>query len=429
MPRILLGMPVGYGTAYIHAARGFFRASRDMASVVKYHPGSSLLASSFNEIWCQALNFEADTGEKLEYFAMLHDDVAPEDYWLDKLIAELEDKKLDVLSAVVPIKDNRGLTSMALDREGNQFLPLARISMHEVFGLPETFTSDDIGHKLLLNTGCWVCKWDQEVCKKLHFEINDRIVFNEASKRFQSETESEDWFFSREAHALGLKLGATRKVSLMHFGTYAFTNDRPWGVEKFDSEWQAESIVPKDPNAFPYDINGWLKPEEGAALAELARDKRVLEIGSYCGLSTVCLARPARHVTAVDYFDGRATPVEQDTLGQFVANVERYGLSDRVVMCHPEAVYPLPQYDFAFIDGAHDYDSVKRDIARALEVLAPGGLLAFHDYRLSPGEADGRWDPGVTQAVNELLASGGELLSRHASVAVVKPPALIPQEV
>ena len=82
-----LGMP-GYGRASIHAARGFFRARADMTRVVKYHPGGSLLAANFNDIWSAALNHVHEGGQ-LDYFAMLHDDVAPEDFWLDKLVEEL----------------------------------------------------------------------------------------------------------------------------------------------------------------------------------------------------------------------------------------------------------------------------------------------------------------------------------------------------
>jgi predicted O-methyltransferase YrrM len=148
----------------------------------------------------------------------------------------------------------------------------------------------------------------------------------------------------------------------------------------------------------------------------------VLEIGSYCGLSTVCMARTAEHVTAVDYFDGRGTPMPRDTRPEFQANMERYGVADKVTTCHPDDTYPLPQYDLVFIDGAHEQESVSYDIYRAMEVLADGGLLVFHDY-------DHPSHPGVKNAIDQLLLDGGELLSTHNTLAVVKPPAAIPLEV
>jgi predicted O-methyltransferase YrrM len=415
--RIFLGMP-GYGKQTAAAGRGFWRACDDMDSVWSAYQNGSLLASNFNQLWCAALNI-VHSGQRLDYFAMLHDDVAPEDFWLDKLIDELESRQLDVLGAVVPIKDTRGMTSLALHREGDNWMPKARLSMHDVYELPETFTGDDLSAPLLLNTGCWVAKWSQEWCRKVHFEINDRIVFNQAANRYQAQTEPEDWFFSRLCHELGLKIGATRKIELLHQGEMEFTNSRPWGTHAFDSESCRVSPVP---GAFPRDIEGWLLPEEGAALAELAAGKRVLEIGSYCGLSTVCLGRTAKHVTAVDYFDGRGTPMPRNTLPEFERNIARYGVAERVCVVHPEDPYPLPEYDLAFIDGAHDCASVAADIERACSVLAPGGLIAFHDY-------EHRAHPDVAEAVDELIASGGELLSTHETLAVVRPPACIPLEV
>lgn len=427
--RILLGMP-GYGKQTSDAGRGFWRASRDMSQVRCAYQNGSLLASNFNQLWCWALN-ESLAGERVDYFAMQHDDVGPEDFWLDKLIDELERCDLDVLGVAVPIKDTRGLTSMALHGEGN-WLPYSRLSMHDVYQLPETFTSEDLdGRKLLLNTGLWVCRFNPEWAKTVHFEINDRIVFNTAANRFQAQTEPEDWFFSRLLHEVGsgptehlapLRIGCTRKVAVNHRGETDFTNTRPWGSHKFDHESSTKSPVP---GSWPWEIDGWLHQDEGKSLAELCIGKRVLEIGSYCGLSTVCIARTAEHVTAVDYFDGRGTPVPQDTSKAFWNNLRRYGVADKVESCHPNAELPLAEYDVAFVDGAHDYASVAADIEKARAVLKPGGLLLMHDYQ--PGET--ALHPGVREAVDELLAEGGELLETIETLAVVRPPALVPLEI
>lgn len=426
--RIVLGMP-GYGKQTAGAGRGFWRACRDMDRVYSHYQNGSLLACNFNQLWCLALNL-AHSGEQVDYFAMLHDDIWPTDFWLDELIDELEAKQLDVLSVAVPIKDRRGMTSMALHQPGNNWMPAARLSMYDVYELPETFTSDDIGQPLLLNTGCWVAKFDMAWARYVHFEINDRIVFNRAANRYQSQTEPEDWNFSRQLHEIGepgshtesfrkLRIGATRKISVKHTGEINFENDHAWGTHPFDAETVNRSPVP---GAFPRDCTGWLRPAEGKLLAELARDKNVLEIGSYCGLSTVCLARAAKHVTAMDYFDGRGTQHPQDTLPAFTAAMKRHELTDKVAICHPESPAPLDSYDLVFIDGAHDSDSVRADIAKALGVLADGGLLAFHDYNQHT-------DFGVCVAVDELLANGAELIQTKDSLAVVRPPANIPQEV
>ena len=435
--RIFLGMP-GYGKQTADACEGYWCACEDATNLVRDNTArGSLLAANFNSLWCKALNI-VHTGGRLDYFAMLHDDIGPGQFWLDKLIDEMEAKELDVLGVVVPIKDPRGLTSIALangriDRatrtwtddvdDGKDFNHMkvhSRLTMWDVFELPETFTSDDLGGRpLLLNTGCWVCKWNQEWARKVHFEINDRIAFDTCLNQYVYENESEDWYFSRLLHENGLKIGATRKIAVSHRGEMDYLNSHAWGQYPVDIE---RVLVSPVPNAFPHDTPGWLNPEEGKALAELARGNRVLEIGSYCGRSTVCMARTAEHVTACDYFDGRGTPKPQDTREIFDQIIARHGLTSKVEACDPDAVYPLPQYDFAFIDGAHDRESVAADIERCLQVLAPGGLIAFHDYKRQT-------EPGVTLAVDAFVADGAEIVSITDTLAVVRPPAVILQEV
>ena len=416
--KVFLGMP-GYGKQTAPAGRGLWRARRDMSGVsVEYRQGS-LLAANFNGLWCRALN-HVHQGGQVDYFAMLHDDIGPVDFWLDQLIEEMEARDLDVLGVAVPIKDHKGLTSLAIDSD-TTWRPKCRLTMREVMSLPETFTSDDVGGPLLLNTGCWVCRFDPSWVNKVHFTINDRIIFNTRLGIYQAEVEPEDWYFSRLCHELNLKVGATRKVQLTHRGEIDFDNAHEWG-NAFDSEYVKKSQLG---NFFPHEVTGWLSVAEGTALAELAQGKRVLEIGSYCGRSTICMARTAKHVTAVDYFDGRGTPFPRNTHSEFVANLERYGVADKVETVSPDGVIPQPKYDFAFIDGAHDRESVETDIEKALAVLKPGGLLAFHDYRTEPGECDGNWDAGVTEAVDQLLANGGKIVSRHNTLAVVRPPVFV----
>lgn len=417
----------GYGKQTMAAGLAFWHACRDMSGVINGQRNGSLLAANFNKLWCSALN-AVHRGHRVDYFAMLHDDVGPGEFWLDALIDELEEKDLDVLGVVVPIKDQRGVTSIALAGD-DPWRPFCKLTMHDVYQLPETFTSEDVGgRQLLLNTGCWVMRWNQDVCRQLHFEINDRIVFDEDINGYRTDTEPEDWNFSRQLHEIGstpdshgmrpLRIGATRKIHVEHCGDMNFTNSRAWGTDTFDKELMTRSPVP---DAFPHDVEGWLDVEEGRQLAELARGKQVLEIGSYCGRSTVCLARTAEHVTAVDFFDTPGVEFYRDYSEKFDKSLERHGVAHKVTKHRPEDELS-GEFDFAFIDGAHDYDSVTRDIEKVLAVLVPGGLIAFHDYRNGI-------DPGVDKAVGELLGGGAEMVSLTKSLAVVRPPAAIPLEV
>lgn len=428
-----LAMP-GYGNVSAGAARGFWRATRRPDTEVRreYKEGS-LLAAGFNHTWANALNL-ARKGRCPRYYAMQHADIEPEAWWLDTLVEELERRDLDVLGVVAPIKDSNGRTSIALAHPtGDTWRVKCRLTMSEVYRLPETFTSEDVGAPLLLNTGLWVCRFAEDWARQVRFTINDEIVFNTKTDRYEVQCESEDWYFSRLLHEMGKRVGCTRKVQLAHVGNMRFLNTHPWGREEFDSAHVSESQIPPqkaDGFRFPHDAAGWLTYAEGRALFDYAAGKTVLEIGSYCGRSTVCLAQSAESVACVDPFDGRATGEAGDTMRRFMENTARYGVSGRVTAHVGTSAEVLPEFpresfDFVFVDGAHDAPSVREDIRLAREVLRPGGLLAFHDYAHAP-----RWgDDGVREAVNELLASGGHLVSTHDSLAVVRPPALALSEV
>lgn len=60
--------------------------------------------------------------------------------------------------------------------------------------------------------------------------------------------------------------------------------------------------------------------------------------------------------------------------------------------------------DFAYIDGRHDYESVKEDLELWYDKVRPGGILAGHDYR-DGVVAQGVF--GVRSAVDEFFAERG----------------------
>lgn len=241
--RVFLAMP-GYGSMTAAAARAFWFACRERKPIHSYKCGS-LLAANFNMLWCEALNMQRD-GVNIEYFAMLHDDMGARDFWLDTLIEELEAEQLDMLGVVAPIKDGHGLTSIALASDDDSTWHIhGRLTMEEIHQLPETFTSHDTGRPILLNTGCWVIRFDPAYTNRLHFTINDRIVFNKATDRYEVEVESEDWYFSRLAHENNLRIGATRKVPVAHRGAIDFGNELPWGDWSYDKEHLQASSLPQ----------------------------------------------------------------------------------------------------------------------------------------------------------------------------------------
>ena len=56
--------------------------------------------------------------------------------------------------------------------------------------------------------------------------------------------------------------------------------------------------------------------------------------------------------------------------------------------------YEDESLDFIFIDAAHDYESVKKDIAAWFPKIKKGGIISGHDYS---------WCEGVREAVNEFF--------------------------
>ena len=150
---------------------------------------------------------------------------------------------------------------------------------------------------------------------------------------------------------------------------------------------------------------GWLSNAEAEVLAELARDKVCLEIGSWLGRSTVAMAQVAKRVVAVDHHHGPPYDGEGSTFGRFMANLEAFGVADKVVpfLAGFEIAGPLLRpgiFDLAFVDGAHDYESCLRDGRLAWSLVHAGGVVVFHDY--FDYTTGGPGQDGVHKAVDEL---------------------------
>lgn len=136
---------------------------------------------------------------------------------------------------------------------------------------------------------------------------------------------------------------------------------------------------------FPEDVSGWLEREEGECLAGLAKDKTVLEIGSYHGRSTICLARTAKRVHAIDWHKGDVYVGSKDTLGDLIGNLERYGVRDKVVL-HVGSTKEIGPvlgsaiFDLVFVDGGHDYNCAILDMQLAGRCVRPDGVIVLHDW-------------------------------------------------
>ncbi len=147
-------------------------------------------------------------------------------------------------------------------------------------------------------------------------------------------------------------------------------------------------------------------------------DAVIVEIGSFKGRSTACLALgcvgTAKRVYAIDTFNGNDSDFHQrNFFDQFQANISSLNL-DRYV--HPIvglSTEAAPGWDkpidFIFIDGSHEYNDVLADFENFYPHVKPGGIIAFHDV------TEG-W-PGVVRCWNEAASHRLSNIGRCTTIA------------
>jgi hypothetical protein len=231
MAKVFVGLPQ-YGEVVGQALPGLLLASRAGQVGTLVVGGGSLLALGFNRLWCQALNERPAHG--WTHFAMHHADVQAGPGWLDVLLDEMARVGADVLSAVIPIKDQRGITSTGVrDPRGGR---IRRFTMREVMALPPTFCAADTPFPdewLMVNTGLWLAKLTEPWCEEVCFSVLD-ATFKDEDGLFKARALSEDWNFSGWCARKGLKVFATRAVAVGHHGKACYGNDSVWG------EWDTD---------------------------------------------------------------------------------------------------------------------------------------------------------------------------------------------
>jgi len=178
-------------------------------------------------------------------------------------------------------------------------------------------------------------------------------------------------------------------------------------------DWRAHAMAAK----------GFMPADEGDALhaaamkaARTLPDKPFIEIGSYCGRSTIWLAAAARAsgtvVFAVDHHRGSEenqvgwkhhdpTVVDErtgrmDTLPFFRRALHDAGLEDSAVAVVGQSATVAESWcgvsaALVFIDGGHGAEPATADFLGWAPKVAAGGTLAIHD--VFPDPADGGRPP------------------------------------
>ena len=143
-------------------------------------------------------------------------------------------------------------------------------------------------------------------------------------------------------------------------------------------------------------VGGWLTEAEGLSLYNAAKKIKsgnvVVEVGSWKGKSTICLGNGSKDGNKVKIFaiDPHIGSPEHhkmfgkvDTFDEFKQNISRAGISEFVEPIRDTSENAAKNFnhkiEFAFIDGAHEYNFVKLDFDSWFPKVMNGGILAFHD--------------------------------------------------
>lgn len=231
-PVVFIGIPTRNGLHPGVLLATHNTGARHRVSELKVR-SSSLLTSCFNSLWCDALNHP----KRPDIFCMLHDDISPEPGWLDALIEEMRKYKADVMAAVMPIKDVKGLSSTAVyNPVTNRMRRLTISECCEIGSRSTSFDAEAAGYPgwtILANTGCWVCDFSKPWVEEACFTIRDRNV-KLRDGQWATQCFSEDWMFSKWCAERGLKVMATMAVKAIHDGHMAYPNSQPWGTWETD---------------------------------------------------------------------------------------------------------------------------------------------------------------------------------------------------
>lgn len=178
------------------------------------------------------------------------------------------------------------------------------------------------------------------------------------------------------------------------------------------------------------ECKGFLDDAEGMRLHALALEQAskgpLLEVGSYCGKSSVYLGSGARaaggslicvdhhrgseeHQRGEEYHDPDLFDPDaqrMDSLHELRRNLRRAGLEDTAVLLvassqHAARVWRTP-LALVFIDGGHSHAQAHADYEGWSPHVMPGGILAIHD--LFPDPATGGQAP--IEIYRRALASG-----------------------
>jgi predicted O-methyltransferase YrrM len=180
-----------------------------------------------------------------------------------------------------------------------------------------------------------------------------------------------------------------------------------------------------DPLHYSKDMQGWGSDVPALVQAiQIVRPSRICEVGSWKGRSAINMARAIKsldlptEIVCVDTWLGSPEHwLKQEEFWYeslrimngmphlyytFLANVARSGVADVITpfpMTSENAARVFAKlkakFDIVYIDAAHEYEAVKRDINAYYDLIEDDGLLIGDDYLV--------WE-GVTRAADDFAS-------------------------
>lgn len=149
-------------------------------------------------------------------------------------------------------------------------------------------------------------------------------------------------------------------------------------------------------------IDGQIREKEAAFLYRMARRKgNIVEIGCLFGRSTSAIAQGAEvfgaEVTSIDPFFKTPNTDKLSSPELWEKNLKKQGLKVPTLMAmksHEAAALYDKEISFLFIDGGHNYETVKQDIEDWVPKVKITGVVALHDMFMPHLD-------GITRAVTE----------------------------
>ena len=161
-------------------------------------------------------------------------------------------------------------------------------------------------------------------------------------------------------------------------------------------------------------VKGFIDHNEGICLYNYALNSSkkgpILEIGSYCGKSTIYIATAAKKYSGCVYSVDHHTGSEENQVGweyhdielfdeetgrinsfpEFMRNLRKANLLDTVVPIVSDSslvsrYWKIP-LSMVFIDGGHTMEAAFNDFNNWKDKIIKGGLLAIHDVFPNPDD-------------------------------------------